>query len=67
MVIFGDYADVVEDVDVDVDDVDADVAVDVDEVDVDEDDNHNNNLLASMSSGQMKGGVWSYLMIMLML
>ena len=42
-------------------DVVEDIAVDVDE---DEDDN---NLLLSMSSGQMNGGVWSYLMTMLML
>ena len=42
-------------------DVVEDIAVDVDE---DEDDN---TLLLSMSSGQMNGGVWSYLMTMLML
>ena len=42
-------------------DVVEDIAVDVDD---DEDDN---NLLVSMSSGQMNGGVWSYLMTMLML
>ena len=42
-------------------DVVEDIAVDVD------DDEDYNNLLLSMSSGQMNGGVWSYLMTMLML